>query len=64
MTIQELKEKFPLGCRVKVFDHDEGQVVFGTVLGAKEPLLLTVQWDDLSTPCDHDKSEINEIEKA
>lgn len=64
MTIQELKEEFPLDSRVKVFDEDEGGVVYGTVIGIKDPLILVVRWDDLSTPCEHDKNEIKDIKKA
>jgi len=64
MTIQELKEKFPLESRVKVFDEDDGGVVYGTVIDIKEPLILVVRWNDLSTPCEHDKSEIKDIKKA
>jgi len=64
MTIQELKQKFPLGSRVKVYDEDDGGVVYGTVINAKEPCILVIKWDDLSSDCDHDESEIKDIKLA
>jgi 2-methylaconitate cis-trans-isomerase PrpF len=64
MTLSELKQKFPIGSRVKVFDEEDGGVVYGTVINAKEPCVLVVKWDDLSSDCAHDESEIKDIKPA
>lgn len=56
----ERQYKFEMGQRVRTYDKEDQETVFGTVVDYTRDTVF-IKWDDLNEPCEHERHEYAEI---